>query len=97
MSLALPRHGRGVISVPVGRKFAISSPVDCVVSISSNASGDASLGDVTFATLKGGAPPVICFIPAASPPQFLSGQTTDPNGDSAPTALTFIDSGASGI
>jgi hypothetical protein len=96
MALGIPRHGRGVISVPVGRKFAIQSPVDCAVSISPSAAGDASVGDVTYAQIIAGKAYVF-FIPAAAPPQFLSGQTTDPNGDTSPTQLTFIDSGASGI
>lgn len=97
MSLAMPHTGRGVVSVPVGRAFAISSPVDCSVSISTNPSGDSTLGSVAFAMLKGGNPPTICRIPAGSPPVFLSGTTTDANGDVTPTQLTFIDSGASGI
>lgn len=87
---------RGVISVPVGRKFAISAPVDCWVSISTNAAGDALLGNVQFAWILAGKVYVF-LIPAASPPVFLSGMTTDPNGDVTPTALTFIDSGVSGI
>lgn len=97
MSLAMPHTGRGVVSVPVGRKFALASPVDCWVSISTNAAGDANLGDFHFAKLTGGAPPTVYFIPAGSPPAFLSGATTDANGDTVPTQLTFIDSGVSGI
>jgi hypothetical protein len=85
---------RGVISVPVGRKFAIQAPVDCWISISTNAAGDATLSDFHYAWIKGGTVYVF-LIPAASPPVFLSGVTTDPNGDVAPTQLTFIDSGAS--
>jgi len=85
---------RGSISVPVGRKFAITSPVACSVSISTTP--DASLGSVQFAELNAGTVYVF-LIPAGSPPVFLSGVTTDPNGDTVPTQLTFIDSGASGI
>lgn len=85
---------RGVISVPVGRKFAIIAPVDCAVSI--NTTGDAILGSVIPALMKAGLT-YICYVPAASGAVFLSGITTDPNGDVTPTQLTFIDSGASGI
>ena len=85
---------RGSISVPVGRKFAVSAPVKCTVSISSTP--DASLGSVQFAEIEANTVYVF-LIPAASGPVFLSGVTTDPNGDTVPTALTFIDSGASGI
>lgn len=87
---------RGVISVPVGRKFAIQAPVDCWISISANAAGDALLVNFQFAWILAGKVYVF-LIPAASAPQFLSGLTTDANGDSSPTALTFIDSGTSGI
>jgi hypothetical protein len=87
---------RGVISVPVGRKFAIQAPVDCWISISTNASGDATIGSYRYAWITGGKVYVF-YIEALSPPVFLSGLTTDPNGDSVPTPLTFIDSGASGI
>lgn len=87
---------RGVISVPVGRKFAIQAPVDCWISISSNASGDALERDFHYGWIKANVPYVF-LIPAASPPQFLSGVTTDPNGDTTPTQLIFIDSGSSGI
>lgn len=87
---------RGVISVPVGRKFAIQAPADCWISISTNASGDAAQGDFHYAWIKG-AIPYVFLIPAGSPPVFLSGVTTDPNGDTTPTQLIFIDSGASGI
>jgi hypothetical protein len=85
---------RGSVSVPVGRKFALTSPVACSVSIST--APDAVLGSVLFAQLSAGIVYVF-YIPAGSPPVFLSGLTTDPNGDSVPTQLTFIDSGASGI
>jgi hypothetical protein len=87
---------RGVISVPVGRKFAVTAPVDCWVSISTNAGGDALLNDFRYAWIVGGRVYVF-YIPAGSPAVFLSGMTTDLNGDVTPTALTFIDSGASGI
>lgn len=87
---------RGVISVPVGRKFAISAPVDCWISISSNAGGDANLSDFRFALIKAGTVYVF-LIQGAAPPQFLSGLTIDPNGDTTPTNVTFIDSGASNI
>jgi hypothetical protein len=87
---------RGVISIPVGRKFAVSAPVDCWISISTSATGDALLSDFHFAWIKGGTVYVF-IIPLGSPPVFLSGMTTDTNGDTVPTPLTFIDSGASGI
>jgi hypothetical protein len=87
---------RGVISVPVGRKFAIQAPVDCWISISTNATGDAVLSNCVFAWILGGKVYVF-LVPAASAPVFLSGLTTDPNGDVTPTQLVFIDSGASGI
>lgn len=87
---------RGVTPVPVGRKFALVSPVDCSVSISANPTGDALLNNFGFAKLVANVP-YVAFIPAAFPPQFLSGITTDQNGDTTPTQLTFIDSGASGI
>lgn len=98
MSLALGHTpaNRGAITVPVGRKFAIQAPVDCWISISAAAAGDALLNDCHYAWIKGGIPYVF-LIPAASGPVFLSGLTTDPNGDTTPTQLTFIDSGASGI
>jgi|SoimicMinimDraft_17_1059745.scaffolds.fasta_scaffold330979_1 hypothetical protein len=87
---------RGVISIPVGRKFAITAPVDCWISISTAATGDALLSDFHFAWIRGGIVYVF-IIPLGSPPVFLSGLTVDPNGDVAPTQLTFIDSGASPI
>ncbi len=87
---------RGVIPVPVGRKFAIQAPIDCWISISINASGDAMLNDFHFAWIKASIPYVF-FIQAASPPVFLSAMTTDPGGDTTPTQVTFVDSGASGI
>jgi hypothetical protein len=87
---------RGVISVPVGRKFAISAPVDCWISISTSASGDAALSDFHYAWIRGGVT-YVYVIPSTSPPVFLSGMTTDLNGDVVPTQLTFIDSGASPI
>lgn len=98
MSLALGHTtpNRGSISVPVGRKFAVQAPVDCWISISAVAAGDAALNDFHFALIKGGLPYVF-LIPAASGPVFLSGLSTDPNGDTTPTQLTFIDSGTSGI
>jgi hypothetical protein len=98
MSMGVGHTGqnRGVTPVPVGRRFAISAPVDCWISIGSNASGDASEHDFHHAWILGGKVYVF-LIPAASPPQFLSGVTTDPNGDLAPTQITFVDSGASGI
>lgn len=95
MALSMPHSTCGAISVPVGRKWAVSSPVDCWISISSAAAGDAALRDYHYAFLPAGRVQVH-LIPAASPPQFLSGITTDPNGDVSPTPLTFIDSGASG-
>lgn len=85
---------RGSISVPVGRKFLIQSPVDCSVSIDTVA--NAVLGSAVPAQLKAGIG-YLCFIPAGSPAVVLSGVTTDPNGDTSPTQLTFIDSGTSGI
>lgn len=98
MSLAIGHTApnRGSISVPVGRKFAISAPVDCWISISAAAVGDAALNDCHFALIKGGLAYVF-LIPAASGPVFLSGLSADPNSDSVPTQLTFIDSGTSGI
>jgi hypothetical protein len=98
MSLALGHTpaNRGVISVPVGRMFAISAPIDCWISISTNAGGDALLSNYQFAWILAGK--VYTFlIPAASGSAFLSGLTTALNGDTTPTQLTFIDSGASGI
>lgn len=87
---------RGVVSVPVGRKFDVTAPVDVSISISANAAGDALLGSVAFAMLKGGTTYTF-LIPASSPPQFLSGLTTDPNGDTTPTQLDFADKGPSNI
>jgi hypothetical protein len=88
---------RGVISVPVGRKFAIQAAAfDCWIHIGTNAAGDAVLNDYRFGLVKAGIPYVF-FVQAASPPTFLSGVSTDPNADVSPTQLTFIDSGASGI
>lgn len=84
---------RGVASVPVGRKFAvIASGFDVWISISANAAGDAAR-HCGFALTKVGVP-YIAFIGTGSPPQFISGVTTDPNGDVTPTTLTYIDSGA---
>ncbi len=96
MALALGHTpaNRGSVSVPVGRKFAITAPVDCWISIDS--APNALERDFRFAWIKAGVPYVF-LIQAASGPVFLSGVTTDPNGDSVPTQLTFIDSGASGI
>lgn len=96
MSLALghTQGQRGSISVPVGRRFAISAPVDCWISISDTA--DAKLGDCRYAWITAGKV-YVYLIPSTSGPVFLSGLTVDANGDSSPTQLTFIDSGASGI
>jgi len=70
--------------------------VDCWISISPNAAGDAAIGDFRYGWIKAGIPYVF-FVQAGAPPQFLSALTTDPNGDLTPTQVTFIDSGASGI
>jgi len=96
MSLAVGHTvaNRGSVSVPVGRKFAISAPVDCAISI--NTVADAILGSTVPAQIKANVV-YVCLIPAASGPVVLSGLTTDPNGDVVPTQITFIDSGASGI
>lgn len=87
---------RGVTPVPVGRRFAISAPKDCRVSISSSPLGDASAGSVAFALLKAGVP-LVSLIPGSFPPQFLSAVTDAADGDASPVLLTFIDSGSSGI
>jgi len=88
---------RGVISVPVGRKFAIQAAgFDCWIDIGTNPAGNALLDNYSFGLIKAGVPYVF-FVQAASPPVFLSGLSKDPNADTTPTQVTFIDSGASGI
>ncbi len=88
---------RGVVSVPVGRKFAIQAAgFDCWIDIGTNPAGNAVIGNYSYGLVKAGVPYVF-FVQAASAPVFLSGVTTDPNGDVTPTQLTFIDSGTSGI
>lgn len=98
MSLGLGHSpgNRGVTPVTPGRRYDVSAPVDCWISVSPNASGDAQLNNFRYAWLKGGKTCAV-YIPAAAGAQFLSGITTDANGDSVPTQLTFTDVGASNI
>ena len=79
----------------VGRKWAIQAAgFDCWISISATA--DVLLNDFRFSLIKAGVL-YVEFIQAASGAVFLSALSTDPNADTTPTQITFIDSGASGI
>ena len=87
---------RGVTPIVTGRQYDISAPVDCWISISPIGGGDAVLHDFHFMWLKAGVT-YRQFIPVGATPQFLSGLTTDTNGDAVPTTVTFVDQGASGF
>lgn len=89
MALNLPRTGRAVVVTTPNRKWAVSSPIDCWISLGSNPAGDAA-GTYQFAKIHAGG---VYIFQSTAPDIFLSGQTTDVNGDTVPTPLTFIDSG----
>lgn len=88
---------RGVAALaPPGRRWGVSAPVDCFVSISPTPAGDAVLQDFQYAWIKGGGTYEF-LTKAGGGAQFLSGVTFDPNGDAVPTPITYTDLGASNI
>lgn len=85
-TLNMPRTGRSVVALaPPNRIYSFVSPVDCWISISSNPAGDAAANHRS-ARLTAGFP--YEFV-AVTPELFLSGQTTDANGDVVNVALTY--------
>lgn len=87
---------RGVVAVAAGRMFQVTPPVDVWLRIDGVPGGTALEGDFKCAFLQGGKT-YTCQLPAAGGPYFLSGVTTDANGDITPTPLNYVDAGASGI